>query len=234
MGAKLVSLALTRWAPHVPDRAFRVLVRMAVTALDEASNGTQPNLYFGGRDLLVSVLRAERGGKRDTQLRQLRKALNELVALGCIRRTNKAYAGVNQVYELTLWAAINVDAQPVDNSSEATEEGDSHAPPVEDPDAPPVGVPGGPERGTPTHPPRNHEEPREELREEQGVDETAQLTTARDPTKSQTPNPEAPIAEPPKCPEPGCARGFVLRGEQITYCPRCRPNVIQLPERTAA
>lgn len=228
MGAKLVSLALTRWAPHVPDRAFRVLVRMAVTALDEASNGQQAGLYFGGRDLLLSCLKAERNGTRDSQLRALRRAVNDLIDLGCIRRTNKAYAGVNQVYELTLWAAIKVDAQPVDNSVGEPVKGDTSDPPLGDTDDPPQEGPWCPERGTPTTPPRNHEEPIEELREEQGVDERPELTTARDPTPTQTPN------ESPRCPEPGCARGFVLRGEQITYCPRCRPNVIQLPERKSA
>ena len=47
MGAYLVGFALANWS-HVPDRAFRVLVRMALTALDYP-NGDQPaDLYFGG------------------------------------------------------------------------------------------------------------------------------------------------------------------------------------------
>lgn len=234
MGAKLATLALTRWAPHVPDRAFRVLMRMALTALDEAQNGTQAGLYFGGRDLLLSCLRAERGGKRDTQLRQLRKAINELVEMGAVRRTNTAYAGVNQVYELTLFAAIRFDAEPVDNSVSVADKGDPQAPPLEDPQAPPVGVPGGPEWGTPTHPPRNQEEPIEELREEISLDLRGHVTASRAKSKPQNAEPDPPNVPPDKCPEPGCAKGFVLRGDRITHCPQCRSNVISMPERPAA
>src|SRR5262245_54468810 len=46
MGAHLVGMVLASWS-HVPDRAFRVLVRMAHTALDAAKEDQPSERYFG-------------------------------------------------------------------------------------------------------------------------------------------------------------------------------------------
>lgn len=79
MGARLVSQVLARWT-HVSDRAFRVLVRMALTALDEPNNGTPASVYFGGRDLLAMTLRRERGGDLDTAYKTVKRAIADLIA----------------------------------------------------------------------------------------------------------------------------------------------------------
>src|SRR5947207_15797767 len=56
VGAALMTYVLMRWT-HVSDGAFRVLTRMAVTALDEPSNGNPAEMYFAGRELLAMSLR---------------------------------------------------------------------------------------------------------------------------------------------------------------------------------
>ena len=43
MGARLMTLVLMRWT-HVSDRAFRVLSRMATTALDEPVTVAAPGV----------------------------------------------------------------------------------------------------------------------------------------------------------------------------------------------
>lgn len=235
MGAQLVSLALTRWAPHTPDRAFRVLIRMALTALDEGTVQVPAGLYFGGRDLLLSCLRAERKGSRESVLRALSRAIDDLVKLGAVERVNKAYAGVNQVYKLTLMAAVRIDGRPVDNFGK----GDTDNHPLGDTHDHPEGDTGATERVTPTTTPRNQEEPLEELREETSLDLRGPVTAPRANQPAHKLTNESPLATdpppPPQCPEPTCARGYVLTADnRIEKCPRCNSNVIPFPERRSA
>jgi hypothetical protein len=102
MGAHLVTLALSRWAPHISDTAFRVLVRMAVTALDnEGENGRPARVYFGGRELLAMTLRTQ-GGSPKTAHKRVQKAIAELIGIGAIERLGAAYNGQRQAYRLIL------------------------------------------------------------------------------------------------------------------------------------
>lgn len=169
MGSRLVSLVLARWT-HVSDRAFRVLVRMAHTALDEPKDGQPAGLYFGGRDLLAMTLRNERGGKPDSLARSVRYALDELIEAGAIKRLHHGRAGRNTVYELTL---ANEPAV------RKTGQGESHVPPEEESSVPPQGESHVPPRGNPAFPPRNHKEPVEELLEDQEINLRTAVTVSR-------------------------------------------------------
>ena len=101
MGAQLVNLALSRWAPHISDTAFRVLVRMANTALDNDTDRRPARVYFGGRELLAMTLRT-RGGSPETSHKRVQKAIAELIDVGAIKRVGAAYNGQRQAYRLVL------------------------------------------------------------------------------------------------------------------------------------
>ena len=184
MGARLVSLVLVRWT-HVSDRAFRVLVRMALTALDEATPNNPALLYFAGQDLLALTLRNERGGRHESVLRNARHALDELIDEGAIKRTRNARSGQNAVYLLTLDGARKIDQHPLTSPPQAEPdvppEAESHVPAEAEPD-----VPGW---RNPTFPPRNQEEPVEDLEgEEQSADLRTAVTVAR--TREAAADPE--------------------------------------------
>ncbi|GAA3767231.1 hypothetical protein ACFQ0G_26920 [Streptomyces chiangmaiensis] len=86
MGAQLVALVLASWT-HLNDTAFRILVRMALTALDKQDGKSPPHLYFGGRDLLAMSLRrpfpegdtAEAQRARQNIHRDVRRAVKSLL-----------------------------------------------------------------------------------------------------------------------------------------------------------
>ena len=162
MGASLVSLVLARWT-HLSDRAFRVVVKMAHTALDEPSDGKPAAIYFAGRDPLVDVLRNERGGDRETAYRTVKRAIAELLADNAIERVSAGRAGKNAVYRLTLKTAKSIDS----GHCTVDIQGDTSSPPEGDTQSPPQGDTSGSVRGTPGVPPRNQEEPLEEPREEE-------------------------------------------------------------------
>lgn len=107
MGARLVAEVLTDFT-DVGHDPFRLLVRMAHTALDEDNGKRKARLYFGGRALLALTLRpdlaqCETGSKewRGTYA-NVKKALRILVQAGAIERDGIAYTGENQVYRMTL------------------------------------------------------------------------------------------------------------------------------------
>ncbi|MEU4590067.1 hypothetical protein [Micromonospora aurantiaca (nom. illeg.)] len=162
MGARLVSLVLARWT-HLSDRAFRVVVKMAHTALDEPNDSLPAATYFGGRDPLVDVLRNERGGDRQTAYRTVKRAIAELLDDTAIERVSAGRAGKNAVYRLTL---LNTPASIEQGHCTVAVQGDTSGPPEGDTQSPPQGDTSGSVRGTAGVPPRNHDEPREEPREE--------------------------------------------------------------------
>lgn len=102
MGAQLVSLMLAHWAPQLNDRCFRVLTRMALTALDRDQGLTPAAHYFGGEELLILTLKAERDGSEAAARRTVRRAIADLIALGAIERVTKGYPGHNAVFKLLL------------------------------------------------------------------------------------------------------------------------------------
>lgn len=153
MGATLVAQVLAHWT-HVSDRAFRVLVRMAVTALDTPSKGKPAGVYHAGRELLAMSFRTD-GGSDETRFRAVKRALAELSKEGAIQHLQQGWAGHNAVYRLTL---------------EPKEKGGRISPPKGGSTDPPKGGLLAPERGVSEAPPRNQEEPVEEREEEEVVE----------------------------------------------------------------
>lgn len=107
MGAGLVALVLTRWT-HLPDQQWRVLVRMAHTALDQPRDGQPAATYYGGHELLARTLRREYpppGKARDNVLRDVRRIAAGLAAAGAIKPIDTGQPirqGNGRTYLLTL------------------------------------------------------------------------------------------------------------------------------------
>lgn len=106
MGAQLVGMVLSVWAPRVGDNAFRVLVRMAHVAHDFAHDGIEAGLYFGGWGPLADTLgpmrdgRAAEARKPDTAKDTVKDAVAELIRLGAIERVGRGQPGRNAAYRL--------------------------------------------------------------------------------------------------------------------------------------
>ena len=230
MGIQLVGRALVHWAPHISDRAFRVLIRMACTALDQEKDGQPPNIFFGGRDLLAMSFRAERGGTDESTHRTVRRAVVELVDVGAIERVVEAKRGTNGVYRLLL------DAVPKTSGLRTPESGIKRTP---DPElrTPGSGVPDsgvrnktdsglqGSKPRTPADPPRNKEEqpnPQENTKEEV-VDLRTAVTVVCAP-EAIAENPIDPL--PPKCPHGLTAR---RHPDGTSSCALCRRTERQSP-----
>jgi hypothetical protein len=169
-----VTLVLMRWT-QLADVEFRLLVRMAHTALDEGSPGVPAATYFGGHDLLAATLRSE-GGSQTTLLRRVRKAITSLVEAGALERVGAARSGANQIYRLTLNTVREIES---DGSPEEVEEV-LQDPTEEGPQVPTQQGPGVPDSRVLENLPRNHEEPIEELYEDtKGNDLRTDLTVPR-------------------------------------------------------
>lgn len=232
MGATLVAQAIANWS-HVSDRAFRVLVAMAVTAKDNGSKDVPAKLYFGGQEQLVTALRRERGGTEDNAIRTVKRAIAELIQVGAIRCTQAAVLGSHAVYLLTLNAVpIPVDKPGWDRNASIMG-GTTGVPLVGTTGVPLGGTCEVPTGGTPEVPPSKEplEEPLEELEEEERValrSDVAVVAPGADAKKPEIP--------PPKCPQPTCAKGVILVGDppMPAHCPICHPNVIPFPERRSA
>jgi hypothetical protein len=229
MGSQLVAKVFATWAPHVGDKAFRVLMRMAHTALDETNERAQACLYFGGPDLLAATMPGT--GTEASKQRIARRALEELVALGAVELVNRAGNGRRQVYRLTLWDPPKVGAYERKKSAKFDEWvaghrelADNPSPPQPDNPSPPQPDNPSPRSRTTRVRPRNQEEPPQELTEENGVEDGAQVTDAtREP---DPPHPEPISSHPlPPCGDPSCFLGYVkkpgIRGNQ--RCPVCNP-----------
>jgi hypothetical protein len=213
MGARLMSLVLSRWT-FVSSRAFRVLVRMAHTALDEPSPKQSAGMYFGGRDLLALTLSEYEDSNPRARYRTVSRALAELVEVGAIERSGIARAGQNQVYVLRL------ESQPRRNR-----EGVSTGHPKGVSDGHAEGVPTRPARVSSTDAPRNHEEP---VEEEEGEEQSVDLRTAVTVVAPAEPEKSATNSGCDK----GCAKGFLLVGDMIERC-ECN-NVIPFPAKEAS
>jgi hypothetical protein len=173
MGATLVTQVLAHWS-HVSDRAFRVLVRMAVTALDKPQNGNPANIYRGGRELLAMSLR-NKGGTERTRFRSVAEAVAELTDAGAIEHLVTGWAGQNAVYRLTLGNTIT------------DEMGGPKAHPVDGSTAHPMDVPSARKWMGPEHTPRNQEE----ITKERGEEEWGSSTPTSHPPRG------ADSTEPP-------------------------------------
>lgn len=102
MGAHLVKLMVAHWAPVLTNDAFRVLTRMAITALDQPKGLVPAATYFGGHELLGMTLYSERNGSPASTKRRVTKAIAELIKLGAIELIRRAVTGAHAVYLLRL------------------------------------------------------------------------------------------------------------------------------------
>jgi hypothetical protein len=181
MGANLVTQVLAHWT-NLSDRAFRVLVRMAVTALDTPSKGRPAAVYHGGRELLAMSLRGD-GGTIRTRYRTVAKAVAELTEAGAIDHLATGWAGQNAVYKLTLDRAHSTG----DGEARDDEMGGPSAHPMDVPTGHPMGVRSDTEWMCAEYTPRNQEEPLKERDEEEVVDV---------PTTSHPPRDDLPPEDP--------------------------------------
>lgn len=179
MGASLVARVLTSWT-HVSDRAFRVLVRMALTALDKPTEDTPADHYFAGRELLAMALRSD-GGTEQSRFRVVARVVAELVEAGAIERTDSGRTGHNAVYRLTLGDAAAARKRRNQGGQISHPQGGQidHL----------KGGQIGPDRVAKLATPRNQEEPLEELSEER----RGSSTTASHPLRASEPSEPAPV-----------------------------------------
>lgn len=183
MGANLVTQVLAHWT-HVSDRAFRVLTRMAVTALDKPKDGKPANIYHGGRELLAMSLRSGKGSM-DTRYRSVKRAVAELSEAGAIQHLRSGWAGQNAVYRLTLGGTQAANA----DDSDPDEMGGLIDPPVGGFSDPPKGGPVNVNEGGLSSPPKEHEDEILELAEEK----VGLSKTASHPPRVAAPGEPAPV-----------------------------------------
>lgn len=239
MGATLVAQAIQHWSEHVSDRAFRVLVTMAVTAKDNASKDIPAGCYFGGQEALTVALKRDRDGTTDSAIRTVKRAIKELSDVGAIRCTQPAVLGGNAVYLLTLNNTPSIQERDSQGSTYFANGRDTPSPPGGDIPSPPWGDTPSPDRGTTGVPPSKEplEEPLEELKEEEGVSVRTAVTETRDPAAAETPKDDSSA-----CRDPTCELGFIYdptmpKGHRNIPCPICRPakpsNVIPFQRKAA-
>lgn len=105
MGVNLVSAVVVNHA-GLSNRAFRVLVRMALSALDKTNErGQPPGLYWGGWEVLALSLGRqdlETPSARRLAQETVRRAIQELVAAGLVTPLHVAQRGTRQTYQLNL------------------------------------------------------------------------------------------------------------------------------------
>lgn len=228
---------------HVSDRAFRVLVKMALTAKDKPTAEVPAGLYFGGHDGLVDVLAAKEGTSHQSMLRTVRRATDELEEVGAIRVTHAAISGGNAVYELTLNAIALPRRRSNAEAKHFTIRDDSTSPIVDEqadttcPTEADTECPTGPDNPCPiqadtTCPTYKEplEEPLEELKEEEGVALTTDLTV----TRANSAERENPQSNSPSCRDPTCQLGYLYdrtkpKGQRNIPCPTCRPAAKVIP-----
>lgn len=137
MGIDLVQLLLLHHAAGLSGRAFKVLCKMAATALDTPNGkGQTARLYFAGEGPLAHVLYGrgpdlwkadETTGERvrvytSNELREVRRVLKELRDAGLIESmTDKATRGHAQSFRL----ALGQIAHPNEGESAHPNEGES-------------------------------------------------------------------------------------------------------------
>jgi hypothetical protein len=107
MGAANAQLAYIVWGKHLSDLEIRLLVFMALTALDKPTPEQPARMYFGGREHLAIGLGREVPGDDDPKGQKaiteaVRRVIKSLVKAGAIERTTHAREGRRQVYRLHL------------------------------------------------------------------------------------------------------------------------------------
>ena len=100
MGIELVKSATRpEWAQRLTDAGYRVVVAMALHALDRNSSKQQAGFYHGGHGPLQIALCGE---ESPAALQKVKRAVRHLVEVGAIERTTEPGWGTLPVYRLTL------------------------------------------------------------------------------------------------------------------------------------
>jgi hypothetical protein len=111
MGIQLANVVSVSWA-HLPERQFKILMRMALTALDSPNGKGQPaRVYFGGWEALSLALardvpdeddpRDEAKRRRRRLCREVSEVTSALVTAGAIKPQETARRGHQQTWKLT-------------------------------------------------------------------------------------------------------------------------------------
>ncbi len=143
MGAGNVKAAYARWG-HLDHGPMRVLVFMAVTALDEP----EPR-FWGGREVLscalgrivadASTTDPEQIAERRAAFKALDRMIAPLVKAGAIRVVSRACPGRNAVYALNLAASLRTPVtgdQPAQRTPVDGDRSDDEWSPVSGADGP--------------------------------------------------------------------------------------------------
>ena len=94
MGARLVTQVFTHWT-HLPDRPFRLLVRMAHIAKDTHAEPT----YWAGRNDLAEALGLPPG---EPAYQAVKRAVRQIVKAGAVEVAYLGHATKRTEYRLTL------------------------------------------------------------------------------------------------------------------------------------
>lgn len=105
MGVRNAS-AVYVWWPHLTHRDHRLLVRMALSALDDG----QPPVYFGGWQFLAESLGLDVKGNPNNAKEAVRRALSRLVKAGAVVSSGHARTGRRAEYALTLHPELTARA----------------------------------------------------------------------------------------------------------------------------
>jgi hypothetical protein len=92
MGARLVSATYAHYG-HLPDRAFRLLIYMALVCKDE----TKAPTYYGGREALATALGA---AENEAGFHAVKRCIATLVEAGAVSREMQGYHGKRSEYRL--------------------------------------------------------------------------------------------------------------------------------------
>lgn len=119
MGIRLIGSALMPDWSGLSDRAFRVLIHMAYTAKDTATNGHAAATHWAGHEaLIIAVLGLDpdqlSDAEREAADKKIQRAIRELKAAGALEVISSGSRGRVPVYRLHVhpWE----DTKPVDNS----------------------------------------------------------------------------------------------------------------------
>lgn len=117
MGSRLVGMALQPCWATLPDAARVVLLAMANTARDTHTGDTPAGTYWAGHDYLAQVLTGH-PNPTDADRYRVTRAFRALKTAGAIRELERARAGRQAVYQLTLDEPTQPQLphlEPVDN-----------------------------------------------------------------------------------------------------------------------
>jgi len=151
MGANHVSTIYAQWGRRIDGCAFRLLVHMALTALDSDN----PPMYWAGRDGMAAAL----GKDDDAAGRQaVKRALAVLKREGAVKVAEKARKSRNATrWEIVLRPPLgDANRTPIPQQPNGNAKGEStESVPQSGTESDPIGVRKKPDEGTQTVPQRS-------------------------------------------------------------------------------